>query len=201
MHAELICEPLPIRQPTAWQEHAGKQVMVVYSSHDDRQLQFTVGCLAAAAALAVAGTSISYRLPVVDLEKVGSPSPIAVVAREEEAQPSVSSMLQSIRKRTALTWEQLAAIFAVSRRAVHLWAGGNAVTAQNRHKVRSLLDEAVALGDVEPFVARSRLLDQHGVGAVIDRLTRSEPILVADQAPLSADSAVRRTPITRVRHG
>ena len=201
MQTELVRASESLEQPDAWHTHASKQVMVVCPPNIEGHLHLTVGCLAAAAALAVAGTSISYRLPVVELEKVGYPSPTSGPAREEEVQPAVPAMLQAIRKRTALTWEQLAAIFSVSRRAVHHWAGGGSITAEHRHKVRTLLNEVVEFGAVEPFVARSRLLSRHGLAPILDHDARSEPILIADQSPLVSETAIRRNPVTRVRRG
>lgn len=44
---------------------------------------------------------------------------------------SPASLIQEIRKSTALTWDQLARLFGVSRRAAHLWAAGGKMNGSN----------------------------------------------------------------------
>ena len=188
---------------TRWSPEPKTRVLILYPEHRPHYGELRVTCLAAAAALAVAGTSVTSHLPTLDWEVVGALSPGAGVAREEEAErPTIAMMLREIRTKSALTWEHLASIFSVSRRAVHHWARGNAVTAANRHKVKTLLERVRSMTGEEPFVIRSHLLNEAGVGVpVVDHGLRSEPILEADQSPLAAETVLRRVPQTRVRRG
>jgi transcriptional regulator with XRE-family HTH domain len=44
-----------------------------------------------------------------------------------------------IRRRSGLTWEELADLFGVSRRSIHHWASGKAVTAEHDQHIRRTL--------------------------------------------------------------
>lgn len=201
MQSKYSSQSLAQLKPTVWGSGASKKVMVLYPSGAGQQMHFTLGCLLAAAALAVPSTSSIYRLPVVELSEFGTSSTAASVLRDEVEELSIPSILQKIRKRTALTWEQLGLIFGVSRRAVHHWANGNPVTAYNQMKVRSLLEETEAYENLEPFVARTRLLDRYGIEIIKDDFAQYQPILSADHTPLAVEGEVRKTPVTRIRRG
>jgi transcriptional regulator with XRE-family HTH domain len=59
--------------------------------------------------------------------------------------PAVSSAtdapaaMRQLRLLTGLTWEQLASVFGVSRRAVHFWANGEPMTAANEQRLSRVL--------------------------------------------------------------
>lgn len=59
--------------------------------------------------------------------------------------------IREVRERAGLTWDQIARLFGVSRRSVHLWAGGGRMTAANEESLLrvanlvSSMDGAVAL--------------------------------------------------------
>lgn len=197
---ELTRSPEKILATPSWATNTDKQVVVLYSGYQ-QQSQMSLSYLAAVAALAFSGTSVSFPHPILNWDKIGSPLSVHS-ASEKETLPSIPAMLQTVRKRTSLTWAQLAAILAVSRRAVHHWTNGSAVSSENSYKVRQLFADTVSVDEVEPFVARSRLLVQHGIAPTVsDRRARSEPILIADQSPLASKTGVRRVPRTRVRQG
>ena len=64
-------------------------------------------------------------------------------ATSETASPDgtpVSDRVRLLRRRTGLTWSQLATIFGVSRRAVHHWAEGGNMTAVNMARLDELCD-------------------------------------------------------------
>lgn len=44
-----------------------------------------------------------------------------------------------LRLRSGLTWEQMAQIFGVSRRAVHFWVSGGRMTVENERKLQEVL--------------------------------------------------------------
>lgn len=52
---------------------------------------------------------------------------------------SQTSAIFEIRRRTALTWDQVACLFDVSRRSVHFWASGKAMNAANEEKLNLLV--------------------------------------------------------------
>jgi transcriptional regulator with XRE-family HTH domain len=47
--------------------------------------------------------------------------------------------LHELRKLTGLTWEQLAELFKVSRRSLHLWASGEPMSCRNEERLYRLL--------------------------------------------------------------
>ena len=47
--------------------------------------------------------------------------------------------IAELRRRSGLTWEQLAHLFGVSRRALHFWASGKAMTPANAERLQRLL--------------------------------------------------------------
>lgn len=48
--------------------------------------------------------------------------------------------VSELRRISGLTWEQLAALFGVSRRSVHFWASGERLNAANHERLMSVLD-------------------------------------------------------------
>lgn len=92
-----------------------------------------------------------------------------------------AAAIREVRERAGLTWEQLARLFGVSRRSVHLWAGGGRMTAANEE---SLLRVAALVnsmkGSVELDVRR----------AVLDLLEDSRSVRA------SQDDDINRPPST-----
>jgi len=86
------------------------------------------------------------------------PVPDRVVA--EPAQTSQSA-IQEIRKRSGLTWKEIASIFGVSARAVHLWAGGENVSSAHEAQILAILEKL-------------RSIDQGSVQATASRLRSSQ---------------------------
>ena len=52
---------------------------------------------------------------------------------------STGAAVLEVRRRTGLTWDQLADMFEVSRRSVHHWANGQVVSAVHEHAIRQTL--------------------------------------------------------------
>jgi hypothetical protein len=156
--------------------------------------ELTASALAAAFAVAIVGTSISgSTAPIVRLQDIAHTAPQPVHAF------AVAEMLRVIRRRTSLTWDHLASIFGVSRRSLHHWANGQTVTPENQHKVRTLHERVLKFGTEPAFLARAAILLEHGIAQEAGGHARSEPILVADQAPLKSKVRVSKTPRTRIR--
>lgn len=121
--------------------------------------------------------------------------------REDHAS-LVPEMLSEIRRRAALTWDHLATIFGVSRRAVHHWAAGKPVSAQNVENVREFLERIVRIDEGKPFATRAKL--GFPTSKLHSRLANRDvsetPILIGDQSPFAPDavtlgqSKLRRIP-------
>ncbi|WP_432498412.1 hypothetical protein [Kineococcus gypseus] len=71
-----------------------------------------------------------------------------------------------IRRETGLTWEQLGRLFGVSRRAVHLWAGGARLNARNEQVVREFAALVDALDAANPEERRAALFAPRPVGGL-----------------------------------
>lgn len=76
---------------------------------------------------------------------------------------TVPLALGEIRRRTGMTWDQLADYFSVSRRAVHHWASGAKMTAKNEQNVYKLLTH-LRLGETgSPQANRAALLSNYSL--------------------------------------
>ena len=66
------------------------------------------------------------------LAQTSAGTPVATVARAGAA-------IGKLRRTSGLAWEQLARLFAVSRRALHFWASGKPMTPSNEEHLQRLL--------------------------------------------------------------
>ena len=107
-------------------------------------------------------------------------SPIAVSAKE--------SVLE-IRKRSGLTWKEIALILGVSPRAVHLWVNGEKVSSEHETQLRAILEKI-------------RRIDQGSAQATASRLRSSQdgaPLFtMLGTLPLSALEAATTAKTSRV---
>lgn len=73
--------------------------------------------------------------------------------------------VRALHDRSGLTWEELARLFGVSRRAVHSWAAGGRMNAHHSELLSklTLVVESVDTGD--PAHTRGRLMAPSSVGA------------------------------------
>lgn len=78
-------------------------------------------------------------------------------------EPAVSdgSTAKAVRKAhedSGLTWEQLARVFSVSRRSVHLWANGGRMNATNAEMLMDFVDLVNHMNAANPVERRAALL-------------------------------------------
>lgn len=89
--------------------------------------------------LAGIGTSTAYTLPA---DEVLHSQRVAVQttagASVSAATPS-GSAIGELRRMSGLTWDQLARLFNVSRRALHFWASGRSMAPSNEEHLQRLL--------------------------------------------------------------
>lgn len=93
-----------------------------------------------------------YRVPQVASPRIESD---AVHANELR---SPADNIKALRERTGLTWEQIARLFGVSRRAVHLWAAGGKLSAANEELLAEIVDLVGATVPMPPEEVRHELL-------------------------------------------
>lgn len=61
-------------------------------------------------------------------------------ASTAQAAEATRKAIAELRRISGLTWEQLGALFEVSRRSVHFWASGKPLNAANEHRLLRVLD-------------------------------------------------------------
>lgn len=85
---------------------------------------------------------------------------ITTIAEEPESSQAQSpaSLIQEIRKSTALTWDQLARLFGVSRRAAHLWAAGGKMNGSNLELLSEIASLVSSLPGTSPTERKANLL-------------------------------------------
>lgn len=67
-------------------------------------------------------------------------------------------MVTALRNDSGLTWDQLARLFGVSRRAVHFWASGGNMNSQNHQMASQLLSQVRALAGQSAEERRKEIL-------------------------------------------
>jgi transcriptional regulator with XRE-family HTH domain len=61
------------------------------------------------------------------------------VLDETATDRAFANAVMEVRRRSGLTWEQLASVFGVDRRSVHLWASGRPMSAPNAERLNRIL--------------------------------------------------------------
>jgi DNA-binding transcriptional regulator YiaG len=86
---------------------------------------------------------------------------------------TTSEAIFEIRRRSGLTWEELSDLFQVSRRSVHHWAGGKAVTAQHQQQIGRTLMAIRQLDQGEAKRTRNFLLTPGADGLLVFDLLKA----------------------------
>lgn len=108
-------------------------------------------------------------------------------------------LLPDIRRRTGLTWDQLARIFGVRRRSLHLWVKGSRMSADNAERLEQVAAVARFLDVGDPDRTRSALLRPRAGGeSIFDLLYsgRHHEALALARRPM-ADNVRRDRPAKR----
>ena len=105
-------------------------------------------------------------------------------ANQQDNELKISDALDDIRRRSGLTWGQLATIFEVSRQTVHSWANGSSVRVAHVGRVSELLQRVNELDGLPAFKVRDRLLRSptNRSNPVLES-SGEPPILVSDNTP------------------
>lgn len=104
--------------------------------------QNAMNVIVVAAALAVSPTNAAASTadPTLDLRRLaGRWTNSGDVVDEVPADRAFADAVLEIRRRSGLTWEQLASVFGVDRRSVHLWASGRPMSAPNAERLNRVL--------------------------------------------------------------
>jgi transcriptional regulator with XRE-family HTH domain len=114
-------------------------------------------------------TSSSYAQPVPALSTRSEP-PMAIEPSTSTA--STAEAVLELRRLSGLTWEELAGVFDVSRRAVHHWASGNAMSAEHIQHLYLALHLVRRLNRGSSAEVRAKLLAPSATGETgLERLS------------------------------
>jgi transcriptional regulator with XRE-family HTH domain len=78
--------------------------------------------------------------------------------------PDTASAVRSLKRRSGLSWQQLADAFGVSRRSLHFWANGGNMAAASAQRLNALSKVIDAVGAVEPAAVRAALFSTRAGG-------------------------------------
>ena len=81
--------------------------------------------------------------------------------------PVAASRIRQLKEDSDLTWDQLRRLFGVSRRAVHMWAGGAQMNSRNEERLACLEQVVTALGSTASERRDMLLSSQKGGGRSI----------------------------------
>jgi DNA-binding transcriptional regulator YiaG len=132
---------------------------------------------------------------------LGVPAEIAILSPRVSGQttssmmtpvsPSAGPAIAELRRLSGLTWEQLSRLFKVSRRSLHFWASGKAMTPANEEHLQRLLAVMRGCNRGSAGANRTALLTAHAGGDIpFDLLENAEYELAA--ALLGASGARER---------
>ena len=118
------------------------------------------------------------------------------------ALPSNEELLEEVKDRAGLTWEQVGRLLGVSRRSVHKWLRGETMASSNEERLHRLKELVVAAEAGNGFSTRNRLLDRtNGLSAFeLFRSGRMEDALnvVAGHSTVADPFAVLRVPARQI---
>ncbi len=115
-------------------------------------------------------------------------------AQEREELPDTQRLVRELRRRSGLTWSDLARIFGVGRRALHFWANGASLADHNADRLRRVVEVVRQLDQGDPKRTKERLKSPGADGrAVVDLLADERfGAALASEAPAGDPSHPRR---------
>jgi transcriptional regulator with XRE-family HTH domain len=110
---------------------------------------------------------------------------------------STSQQVRMLRDLSGLTWSQLARLFGVDRRSLHMWATGGQLNARNAELLAEALRivRSVATRAGDPTATRAALLAKGPEGSVFDQLAAK-----ADSRPVSSSNSARAARAAHATH-
>lgn len=118
-----------------------------------------------------------------------------------------STAIAELRRRSGLTWDQLARLFGVARRSVHFWASGKALNAANEERLARMLAVVRYIDRGNAQATRAALMTAQSDGVIpfdllatdefdelMERLGAGPQPSMPALAPLSATARAARMP-------
>lgn len=94
---------------------------------------------------------------------------------------TIEDRVAALHEQTSLTWQQLARLFGVSRRAVHLWAKGNRMSSANLDRLARIEEAVAPLLGLSPEHVRDAMMERQGGSSLFAQLLQE----VAEAQPRS----------------
>lgn len=117
-------------------ESSGTASTPVATTAGGSRLSKTLRIICVAGALYVPGTASTAGIP-------SDAVPVFTASTTSGAQPVVrrtaSAATMELRRLSGMTWDQLARLFNVTRRTIHFWASGKALSASNEERLHRVL--------------------------------------------------------------
>lgn len=123
-----------------------------------------------------------------------------------KAASSEKQTIGRLREVTGLTWEQLATVFEVSRRTVHLWDSGSVMNSQNEEKLARIFNAVKFFETSTATDTRRFLLTGFGGSIPLDLLkdgkfdefekSKAQFIQTPKKISLSDEEILARTPLS-----
>jgi DNA-binding transcriptional regulator YiaG len=127
---------------------------------------------------------------------------------ERKSEQSSSAAILELRKRSGLTWDQIARLFGVARRSVHFWASGEALKPGNEERLNRMLAVIRHIDRGSAKATRTALMSQQEDGMIpFDLLAQAKYEDVKERLgvgaghhrpilpPLSAEPMADRNPL------
>lgn len=124
-----------------------------------------------------------------------------------DAKGSTSTSIAELRRRSGLTWDQLAHLFGVARRSVHFWVSGKALNASNEEHLARLLAVMRYIDRGDARATRTALmtplpdgtipldlLEHRDFEIVMQRLGKGSGHVIPSMKPLSLEAKLERMP-------
>ncbi|MGH9623086.1 MAG: helix-turn-helix domain-containing protein [Bryobacteraceae bacterium] len=160
-----------------------------------------------AGALATTGTTSGEPQDLRSEESIGWEQTNSGMALADTT-PTLSAVLAELRRRSGLTWDQLARLCGVSRRSVHLWASGEKPSGDHQERLMRLVETIRYVDRGSAPSTRAALITPLGSGAIpfdllmqgnLDELKRQLGVgtrrSIISLSPLTASARLARTPI------
>lgn len=149
------------------------------------------------------GTSAAAVVPLEEISRLQRPFDQTNAGASLRASMSAGAAIAELRRRSGLTWEQLARVFKVSRRALHFWASGKPMAPSNEEHLQRLLTVVRQMDRGAASTNRGLLLgasesgslpiDLLAVGAYEQALALMAPGGVEPRRPLSEQAGTAPT--------
>ena len=79
----------------------------------------------------------------------------------------IARSVRALREHSGLSWSELAAVLGVSRRTVHNWANGSAITSRNSRALALVTSLVYKIDTGDPASTRARLLAPTAAGVTL----------------------------------